>query len=100
MPQQKHSTDHHGWLATETVKTRFGDFDFNGGYPTTASCAALLDQLKFNRAIEVYLAQMPAVAIYESCEGFRNFITAMRLACRAGAIRTTGAISPAAGLAI
>jgi hypothetical protein len=57
------SADHHGWLGTETVKTRFGDFNFKGGYPTASSAAALLDQLKFNRAIDVYFTQIPAVAI-------------------------------------
>ena len=58
--------DHHGWIATETVKTRFGDFEFKNGYPTQAAADALFDQLTFNRAIEVYLTQMPAVAIIES----------------------------------
>jgi hypothetical protein len=53
---QDHTTvDHHGWLGTETIKTRFGDFEFKGGYPTPATAGALQDQLKFNRAIEVYL---------------------------------------------
>ena len=33
----------------------------------------LLDQLKFNRAIEVYLTQIPAVAIIESRRGIRDF---------------------------
>ena len=42
--------DPHGWLGTETVKTRFGDFEFKNGYPTPAAADALLDQLKFNRA--------------------------------------------------
>ena len=65
------SADHHGWLGTETVKTRSGDFEFKGGYPTAASATALLDQLKFNRAIEVYLTQIPAVAVYDTREGFR-----------------------------
>jgi hypothetical protein len=67
------SADHHGWLGTETVKTRFGDFEFKGGYPITTAAAGLLDQLRFNRAIEVYFAQIPAVAVYETREGFRNF---------------------------
>jgi len=67
------SADHHGWLGNETVKTRFGDFEFKGGYPTSAAASGLLDQLKFNRAIEVYFTQMPAVAIYEIREGFRKF---------------------------
>jgi hypothetical protein len=74
MPQQQtSSTDHHGWLGTETVKTRFGDFEFKGGYPTSASATALRDQQKFNRAIEVYFQQLPAVAIYDTREGFRAF---------------------------
>jgi hypothetical protein len=71
--QETTSADHHGWLGTETVKARFGDFEFKGGYPTAASATALLDQLKFNRAIEVYLTQIPAVAVYDTREGFRNF---------------------------
>src|SRR5262245_42728388 len=67
------TTDHHGWIGTETVKTRFGDFEFKGGYPTSAAATALLDQLTFNRAVEVYLAQIPAVAIYETQQGLANF---------------------------
>ena len=55
--------DSHGWLGTETAKTRFGDFEFKNGYPTPAAAEALLDQLKFNRAIDVYLTQIPAVAV-------------------------------------
>ena len=67
------AADPHGWIGTETVKTRFGDFEFKNGYPTPAAADALLDQLKFNRAIEVYLTQMPAVAIIESRQGLRDF---------------------------
>ena len=67
------SADRHGWINTETVKTRFGNFDFKNGYPTQASADALLDQLKFNRAIEVYLTQIPAVGIMESRRGVREF---------------------------
>jgi hypothetical protein len=26
--------DHHGWIHTETVKTRFGNFEFKNGYRT------------------------------------------------------------------
>jgi hypothetical protein len=29
----------HGWLNTETLKTRFGDFEFKGGYPVGDSPA-------------------------------------------------------------
>jgi hypothetical protein len=37
------------------------------------SADALLDQLTFNRAIEVYLTQLPAVSIIESRRGMRDF---------------------------
>lgn len=65
--------DHHGWLCTETVKTRFGDFEFKNGYPTTATAEALLDQLKFNRAIEVFLAHLPSVSIAAEHRGLNDF---------------------------
>ena len=63
------SAEPHGWLNNETLKTRFGDFEFKNGYPTPAAADALLDQLKFNRAIEVYLTQIPAVAIFAEHRG-------------------------------
>jgi hypothetical protein len=28
--------DSHGWLGTETLKSRFGDFQFKNGYPIIA----------------------------------------------------------------
>lgn len=65
--------DHHGWIATETVKTRFGDFVFENGYPTPATADALFDQLKFNRAVELYLAQIPTVSIFAEHRGLSNF---------------------------
>src|SRR5262245_9009727 len=71
LPNQ--TADHHGWLGTETIKTRFGEFQFKGGYPTPATADALLDQLTFNRAIEVYLTQLPAVSIIETRRGVRDF---------------------------
>jgi hypothetical protein len=73
MMQSRGKPDHHGWLGTETLHTRFGDFDFKGGYPTPDTATALLDQLTFNRAVDVYLTQLPAVAIYETQQGFANF---------------------------
>ena len=42
---QEKKDDPHGWIGTETVKTRFGDFEFKNGYPTPAAAEALLDQL-------------------------------------------------------
>src|SRR5262245_5915361 len=71
--QEKTTADPHGWLGTETVKTRFGDFEFKNGYPTPKAAEALLDQHKFNRAVEVYLTQLPAVSMIESRRGAHNF---------------------------
>lgn len=65
--------DSHGWLCTETLRTPFGEFEFKNGYPTPASAQALLDQLKFNRAIEVYFTQLPALGVFESRRGVREF---------------------------
>ena len=65
--------DPHGWIGTEMVKTPVGNFEFKNGYPTPAAAGALLDQLKFNRAIEVYLTQIPAVAVIETRRGIRDF---------------------------
>ena len=69
--QAENSTvpDSHGWIGSETVKTRFGAFEFKNGYPTPAAAEGLLDQLKLNRAIEVYLTQMMPVSQIALREG-------------------------------
>ena len=64
--------DRHGWIATEKVKTRFGTFEFKNGYPSAVAADALLEQLKFNRALEVFLTQMPAVSSLPSTAGSRS----------------------------
>ena len=38
----------HGWLGTETLKTRSGDFRFENGYPTAESATRLLDLQTLN----------------------------------------------------
>src|SRR5262245_53131146 len=68
----KPAADHHGWLGTETIKTRFGEFEFKGGYPTPETAARLHEQLMFNRAVEAYLTQMPAVATLEMRRGLAD----------------------------
>ena len=67
------TADAHGWIGTETVKTKFGDFEFKNGYPTAEAANAMLDQLKFNRAIEVYLTQIPPVSIAAEHRGLADF---------------------------
>src|SRR5262245_60297614 len=67
------AAERHGWIGTETVHTRFGDFDFENGYPTRETADALHEQLRLNRGIEVYLSQLPAVAVIETRRGLREF---------------------------
>ena len=40
----------HGWLGTETLKTRAGDFSFKNGYPDGDTAKRLRDLQKVNRA--------------------------------------------------
>jgi hypothetical protein len=64
--------DTHGWLHSQRLHTRFGSFTFEKGYPTPAAADALLDQLAYNRAIELYLEHMPAVSVAAQRRGLRN----------------------------
>src|SRR5262245_45690994 len=52
----------HGWIGTETVKTRLGDFKFKNSYPDGNSTERLRDALLFNRAVEAFLTHMPVVS--------------------------------------
>ncbi len=61
--------DQHGWIGTETVKTRFGDFKFKNGYPDDVAAAKLRDVLLISRGTEAYLTQMPAVSWYRTWKG-------------------------------
>jgi hypothetical protein len=65
--------EQHGWITTGRISTRFGDFDFDGGYPVGDSTARLLEQLTFNRAVEVYLTQLVPVSEIAQREGLRAF---------------------------
>jgi len=62
MPARSRPGLSHGWIGTGTLKTRGADFEFKGGFPTETSARELEEWLATNRAIEVYLAQMPAVS--------------------------------------
>lgn len=54
----------HGWIGCEAVESRLGSFKFRNGFPTDEAITDLRDALFLGRAIEVYLAQMPAVSWY------------------------------------
>jgi hypothetical protein len=63
----------YGWLGTETLKTRFGDFEFKGGYPAGDTAERLLELQKLNRAVEVYTTQIMPVSEIGLREGLRAF---------------------------
>jgi hypothetical protein len=65
----KESRDNHGWTHTGTVKTSLGTFDFTGGYPSAKASRELLRLRTLNRAVEVFLDQMPAVSWYAVWKG-------------------------------
>jgi hypothetical protein len=65
--------DPHGWLGTETFKTRFGNFQFKDGYPVGNTAQRLLELQKLNRAVEVYTTHLMAVSDIASREGLRAF---------------------------
>ena len=48
---------------------QYGPFEFQGGYPTADSVSKLEETLLLSRAVDVYLAQMPAVSWYRVWKG-------------------------------
>ena len=63
----------HGWLGTETLKTRSGNFEFKNGFPEGDTAQRLLDLQTLNRATEVYLTQLMPVSEVALREGLRAF---------------------------
>jgi hypothetical protein len=55
--------------APETVQTRIGTFEFENGYPTADGHRSPLWVRLFNRAVEAYLASMPAVSMFHLRDG-------------------------------
>jgi hypothetical protein len=52
----------HRWIDTGIVRTRLGNFEFRGGYPTDEAARKLGEAHIFSRAVDVYFTQMPAVS--------------------------------------
>src|SRR5262245_55784654 len=73
MPQVQSGAEPHGWLNSETLKTRFGEFEFKDGYPVGDTAERLFEAQKLNRAIEVYLTQMMPVSEIAVRQGLRAF---------------------------
>jgi hypothetical protein len=67
------TTDHHGWIGTETVKTRFGDFEFQNGYPTAKATDKLYELRTFNRAVESYLHFVTIMSMFYMQKGLNEF---------------------------
>jgi hypothetical protein len=63
------SADPHGWLNNDHLQTPYGTFEFKGGFPAPDTSKRLRDTIALNRAIEVYLAQMPTVSWYAVWKG-------------------------------
>ena len=73
LPTAAQEPDSSGWLGTETLKTRSGEFEFKGGYPARDTAERLLDLRKLNQATEVYLTQLMPVSEIGLREGLRAF---------------------------
>ena len=65
----KDKSNSYGWIGTETIKSRLGNFEFRNGYPTKDAAKKLSDALVFSRAIEVYLDQMHGVSWFNVWKG-------------------------------
>src|SRR5262245_14054074 len=71
--QSQSVAEPHGWLNSETLKTRFGEFEFKDGYPVGDTADRLFEAQRLNRAIEVYFTQMMPVSEIALREGLRAF---------------------------
>ena len=67
------TSDPHGWIGTETVQTRFGDFEFRNGYPTAEAADKLYEMRTFNRAVESYLHFVTPMSMFYMQKGLRGF---------------------------
>lgn len=70
---QTDAGDGHGWFGTETVKTRYGDFEFRNGYPASDTARRLQELLLLNRAVEVYMTHYAAVSMFQFRKGLGDF---------------------------
>src|SRR5690242_21703661 len=67
------TADQHGWIGTETVKTRFGEFEFKNGYPTAEAADKLYELRTFNRAAESYLHFVTMMSMFHMQKGLKDF---------------------------
>jgi hypothetical protein len=62
-----------GWIGTETIKTRFGDFEFKNGYPTAEAANRLYELRTFDRAVESYLHFVTLISMFYMQKGLNDF---------------------------
>jgi hypothetical protein len=72
MTLEAREPDAHGWIATETVRSRFGDFEFRNGFPTPDAADRLYELRTFNRAVEACLAHIAGVSMFHMRKGMRD----------------------------
>ena len=72
-PTPGKTADSHGWIGTETVRTRFGDFEFKNGYSTPEATDKLYQLRTFNRAIESYLHFVTIMSMFYVQKGLKDF---------------------------
>jgi hypothetical protein len=56
--------------APETMKTRFGNLAFPGGYPTEETSRKVFDELDLQRATQLYLDMYPALSAHGLMKGW------------------------------
>lgn len=59
-------------IIPDTVDTRIGQLHFNDGFPSNETSDLLIDYLKFNRAVDVFLDEMAASSMYAVRKGLRE----------------------------
>jgi hypothetical protein len=57
----------------DRIETRLGTLRFTDGFPDDATVAVLRDNLDFQRAVQAYLAVLPAASLAAQRRGFRAF---------------------------
>ena len=65
--------DSHRWIGSETINTRFGNFEFKNGYPTAEATDKLYELRTFNRAVEAYLHCVTIMSMFYMQKGLTDF---------------------------
>ena len=65
--------DSHGWIGSETINTRFGNFEFKNGYPSAEATDKLYELRTFNRAVESYLHFVTIMSMFYMQKGLTDF---------------------------